>query len=90
MEPATVGATGTYLVGALATIYGLWLVYAAGLNYLLMCAVLFAPGILVYMRARRERGEPVFVGFELALAILIVLLAVVAAYLMWTGVISPL
>ena len=78
------------LVGALATIYGLWLVYAAGLNYPLMCAVLFAPGILVYMRARRERGEPVFVGFESALAALIVLLAVVAAYLMWTGVISPL
>ena len=78
------------LVGALATIYGLWLVYAAGLNYLLMCSVLFAPGILVYMQARRERGEAVFVGFERALAILIVLLAVVAAYLMWTGVISPL
>ena len=46
------------LIGALATLYGLWLVYAAGLNYLLMCAVLFAPGILVYMQARRERGEP--------------------------------
>jgi arginine:ornithine antiporter/lysine permease len=78
------------LVGALATIYGLWLVYAAGLSYLLMCAILFAPGILVYMRARRERGKPAFVGFESALAILIVLLAVVAAYLMWTGKISPL
>ena len=78
------------LVGALATLYGLWLVYAAGLNYLLMCAILFAPGIFVFMQARRERGEPIFVGFELVLAILIALLAVVAAYLMWTGVISPL
>jgi arginine:ornithine antiporter/lysine permease len=78
------------LVGALATIYGLWLVYAAGLNFLLMCTMLFAPGILVYMRARRERGEAVFVGFESALAILIVLVAIVAAYLMWTGVVSPL
>jgi arginine:ornithine antiporter/lysine permease len=78
------------LVGALATAYGLWLVYAAGLNYLLMCAVLFAPGILVYMKARRERGEQPFEGFEYALAIFIALLAVVAAYLMWTGVISPL
>jgi arginine:ornithine antiporter / lysine permease len=77
-------------VGALATTYGLWLVYAAGLNYLLMCSILFAPGILVYMKARRERGEPIFVGFEFGLAILIVLLGVVAAYLMWTGVISPL
>ena len=78
------------LVGGLATAYGLWLVYAAGLNYLLMCAVLFAPGILVYMQARRERGEVPFVGFELALAIFIALVAIVAAYLMWTGVISPL
>jgi arginine:ornithine antiporter/lysine permease len=77
-------------VGALATIYGLWLVYAAGLNFLLMCTVLFAPGILVYMQARRERGQPVFVGFESALAIIILLLAIVAAYLMWTGKISPL
>ena len=74
----------------MATAYGLWLVYAAGLNFLLMCAVLFAPGILVYMKARRERGEAAFVGFDLVLAILIALLAVVAAYLMWTGVISPL
>ena len=78
------------LVGGMATAYGLWLVYAAGLNFLLMCAVLFAPGILVYMKARRERGEAAFVGFDLVLAILIALLAVVAAYLMWTGVISPL
>ena len=78
------------MVGALATIYGLWLVYAAGLNYLLMCSVLFAPGILVYAQARRERDEAVFKGFELILAILIVLLAVVAACLMWTGKISPL
>jgi arginine:ornithine antiporter/lysine permease len=78
------------MVGALATLYGLWLVYAAGLSYLLMCAILFAPGILVYMQARRERGQPVFVGFESALAILIVFLAIVAAYLMWIGKISPL
>jgi arginine:ornithine antiporter / lysine permease len=78
------------MVGLVATLYGLWLVYAAGLNYLLMCAILFAPGILVYMRARHERGEVPFVGFERILAGLIALLAVVAVYLMWKGVISPL
>src|SRR5262245_37099701 len=36
------------LIGAVATLYGIWLVYAAGLEYLLMCMVLFAPGIAVY------------------------------------------
>jgi hypothetical protein len=45
--------------GALATVYGLWLVYAAGLQYLLMCAVLFAPGIAVYDQApARAASEP--------------------------------
>ena len=78
------------LVGALATIYGLWLIYAAGLNYLLMCAVLFAPGILVYLKARSERGEKLFSGPEMIIAAAIVVLAVVAGWLMWTGQISPL
>jgi arginine:ornithine antiporter/lysine permease len=78
------------LVGALATIYGLWLVYAAGLDYLLMCAVLFAPGIIVYAKARRERGERVFSGLEVVVAIVIVALALTAGWLMWTGKISPL
>jgi arginine:ornithine antiporter/lysine permease len=84
------GQTKDMLVGALATIYGFWLIYAAGLNYLLMCAILFAPGILVYLKARSERGEKLFSGVEMIIAAAIVVLAVVAGWLMWTGQISPL
>lgn len=78
------------LIGTLATIYGLWLVYAAGLEYLLMCAILFAPGIIVYAKARRETGQQVFSGREIVLAIVIVVLALIAAWLIWIGRISPL
>jgi arginine:ornithine antiporter/lysine permease len=78
------------VIGAAATIYGLWLIYAAGVQYLLMCAVLFAPGIAVYLKARKERGERAFTGREAAIALAIGALAVVAAALMWTGKISPL
>jgi arginine:ornithine antiporter/lysine permease len=84
------GRTRDLIVGLIATLYGLWLVYAAGLNYLLMCTILFVPGILVYVMARREHGEKVFTGAEALLAGIIALLAVVAAYLLWTGRISPL
>lgn len=77
-------------IGAIATIYGVWLVYAAGLEYLLMCMVLFAPGILVYMRARRERGARAFTPVETVIAAGILALALLAAWLMWTGRISPL
>jgi arginine:ornithine antiporter/lysine permease len=78
------------LVGAVSTLYGLWLVYAAGLSYLLMCAILFAPGIIVYAMARRERGERLFTGMEIALAGALVLLALIALWLIWSGAISPL
>lgn len=83
------GRTRDLIVGLLATVYGLWLVYAAGLDYLLMCTVLFAPGILVFLKARRERGENVFSGAEMLLAVIIGALAVLAAWLMWVGRISP-
>ncbi|MCA3554475.1 arginine-ornithine antiporter [Aestuariivirga sp.] len=81
--------TRDMIVGLLATIYGIWLVYAAGLNYLLMNAVLFAPGILVFWYARRERGQTSFRPFELALAGLLLAAAAYAGYQMYTGVLSP-
>lgn len=77
------------LVGILATIYGLWLVYAAGPQYLLMCAILFAPGIFVFAIAKRERGKTAFEGLEWILAVALAAIALVAAYLLWTGRISP-
>ena len=76
--------------GALATIYGAWLIYAAGPTYLLMCAILYAVGVPVYWFARSARGERAFSGIEMAIGIGIVIAAVIAAYLMWTGAISAL
>lgn len=81
---------GALVAGLLATVYGLWLVYAAGPTYLFMCALLYAPGILVYVRARREAGRRVFSPAEACLAVALVLAAVLATYEMWVGTISPL
>jgi arginine:ornithine antiporter/lysine permease len=77
------------VVGALATLYGIWLVYAAGLSYLLMCSILFVPGILVYARARREAGTRAFNAPEAVIAVAILALGLCAAWLLWTGRISP-
>ncbi len=76
--------------GALASVYGAWLIYAAGPNYLLMCAILYAVGVPVYWWARSARGEKAFTGAEALIAIGIVIAAAIAAYLMWTGAISAL
>ncbi len=83
------GRTRDVFVGVVATVYGAWLIYAAGPNYLLMCALLYAPGIAVYWWSRNARGERAFTPVEIVIAIGIAVAAVWAAYLMWTGAISP-
>jgi len=81
--------TAPMLVGILATFYGLWLVYAAGPAYLFMCAILYAPGILFYVLACRESGQKPFRLFEAVLAVVLVAVALLAAYEIWAGIVSP-
>ena len=80
---------GPMIMGFVATIYGLWLVYAAGLAYLFMCAVLYAPGIIFYIIGRRQTHQQVFKPVEAILAVALVAAGVIAAYEMWVGAGSP-
>ncbi|GAB2178227.1 arginine-ornithine antiporter [Dongia sp. agr-C8] len=79
-----------FVAGLVATVYGAWLVYAAGPAYLFMCAMLYAPGIVAHVVARREAGQRLFHPVELALAAGLVVAAIWAAYDIWAGIISPL
>jgi arginine:ornithine antiporter/lysine permease len=86
-------ATRDIVAGAIATVYGLWLVYAAGPTYLFMCAMLYAPGVIFYAIARREQGAAegrIFSPIEAALAVGLIVAGIAAAYLIWQGAISPL
>ena len=77
-------------IGALAMVYGTWLVYAAGPTYLLMCAIIYAVGIPIYVWARKSHGEKAFSPIEILIAIGLVGAAIAAAYQMWIGAISAL
>lgn len=74
----------------MASVYALWLIYAAGLEYLLMCAILYAPGAIFYWKAKREAGAKAFGPIETVLLMGLMAAAVTAIYLMSKGVISPL
>jgi arginine:ornithine antiporter/lysine permease len=82
--------TGGLAMSLVATVYGLWLVYAVGPNYLLMVALLYAPGVLIYWWARREHGATAFKTYEAVLAAGLVIVAAIAGYKMWTGDISAI
>jgi arginine:ornithine antiporter/lysine permease len=75
-------------VAALAAVYGVWLLYAAGFKYLLLAAVLYVPGAAVYRWARRERKLPVFTARERGLFLVLLLLAVGAVVGLSTGRLS--
>lgn len=48
------------ITGFLGSIYALWLIYAAGLSYLLMAVIFIALGIPLYMISRHEQGARFF------------------------------
>ena len=75
-------------VAALATVYCLWLLYAAGLKYLLLSSLLYAPGAALYLLAKRQLGKHAFTGKERVILAALLVLAAVAATMLGTGRLS--
>ncbi len=75
---------------SLGSIYALWMIYAAGLQYLLMAIIFIAIGIPVYILARTQNcpNEKVFTKKECCFASVLIILAIVAIYALWTGIIK--
>ncbi len=71
-----------FIVALLASAYALWLVYAGGMDNLLLSVLLYVPGVVLYALTRRQRGERVFTRWEGVLfgAILVVAIATLVAF----------
>jgi len=78
---------GQILIGVVATIYALWLLYAGGMDYLLTMMVLYAIGIPFYIWMQKEQGaKRVFRPAELVVAIAVVAVGLYALWwLIWGG-----
>jgi arginine:ornithine antiporter/lysine permease len=48
------------ILASLAVAYTLFMISAGGLKFILLSAILFAPGTVLYYIARREQGKAVF------------------------------
>lgn len=73
------------VTAVLATVYGIWLLVAAGPGYLLVSAILYAPGLALFALARRQQGRRCFDRVESLLAAGIVALALAALYALGHG-----
>jgi arginine:ornithine antiporter/lysine permease len=76
------------LIAAISTLYAVWLVYAAGVQYLLLSALLYAPGAILFAKAKRELGQPVFTGLEKLIFAVVLIGAAIAAYGLYDGFLS--
>lgn len=70
------------LTGLIATLYGIWILYAAGLDYLLLSVILYLPGIGLFLYSRYQFNGKKFnlTQWEKGLLLIICLLFVWAIY----------
>ncbi|WEK30103.1 MAG: arginine-ornithine antiporter [Candidatus Pseudomonas phytovorans] len=73
------------IIGGIALLYAVWLLYAGGVKYLLLSALLYAPGVILFAKAKRETGQPVFTNVEKLIFAAVVIGALVAAYGLYDG-----
>ncbi|EEQ01221.1 Arginine/ornithine antiporter [Yersinia rohdei ATCC 43380] len=72
----------------IATFYSALMIYAGGLKYLLLSAIIYGPGTILYLIAKREQHQKAFNSYERILFIVLIIAAVVALYSIFTGIIT--
>jgi len=75
-------------IALVASLYCVWLLYAAGPKYMLLSALLYAPGSLIYLGTLKARqGQPLS-GPETGLLIIIWAAAAYAGWMLWSGTLT--
>ncbi|MNP08869.1 Arginine/ornithine antiporter [compost metagenome] len=77
-----------FLIAGVALVYAVWLLYAGGLKYLLLSALLYAPGVILFARAKHEQGQALFTTWEKLIFAAVLVGAGLAAYGLYSGVLS--
>jgi arginine:ornithine antiporter / lysine permease len=75
------------VVAGIATLYTAFMIYAGGIKFLLLSAVLYAPGTALYFWARREQNKQVFTVVEWVIFGIVVVGAVIGIYGLLSGAI---
>ncbi|MEV0268315.1 basic amino acid/polyamine antiporter [Hamadaea sp. NPDC050747] len=82
------GSGGQVLIAALATAYTLFLLFAAGLKFVLVSFIVYAPATVLFVMARREQGRRLFSPAEIVLLLVSIAGAVLGVVALAAGWIS--
>ena len=54
------GKLWTWVAAIIGSIYGIWMLYASSFSYILVCALMYLPGVVIYVIKRKEEKGPIF------------------------------
>lgn len=67
------------LTGIISTCYAFWLIYAAGIDYLLLSVILYVPGMILFFYTRHQNKERYFHNNSEKIIVFIVIILFLAA-----------
>jgi arginine:ornithine antiporter/lysine permease len=75
-------------IAGIAVIYTAFLIYAAGFKFLVLSAILYGPGTVLYFWTRREQNKKMFTPIEWLIFLVTAVLCVVGIHGLVTGYIT--
>ena len=75
-------------IAGIATVYTAFIIYAGGMKFLLLSAILYAPGTVLYFWARREQNKRLFTAIEWVIFIVAAIGCIVGIHGLATGYIT--
>ena len=76
------------VIGAISTVYTLFLIWAAGYTFLFLACILLAPATVLYIMARREQGARIFTPAGLIVFLVVLAFAAIGLVLLGTGAVQ--
>jgi arginine:ornithine antiporter/lysine permease len=80
--------TRDLVIAGIAVIYTAFLIYAAGFKFMVLSAILYGPGTVLYFWTRSEQGKKVFAPIEWIIFIVTIVLCIVGIHGLVTGYIT--
>lgn len=77
--------TRDLIFAGLAALYTAFMIFAGGMKFLLLSAILYAPGTLLYYWARREQDKSIFTSIEWGIFFVAVIGCIAGIYGLATG-----
>ncbi|WP_157454542.1 arginine-ornithine antiporter [Carnobacterium maltaromaticum] len=77
--------TRNLIIGVLASFYGVWLIYAGGIQFFLLTMLLYGPGIIIYAWVQKENKKKLFSKGEWICAGFVILLFIVCVIQLING-----